>query len=222
MALNAFWLKIIAALAMLIDHIGAAGLIEDAYLYLIFRGFGRIAFPLFAFLIARSTIKTSNPYKFIARLLLLAIISEIPFDLAFMGGEISFIDQTNIFYTLTLGVVAIVAHQKLKTWGFFALASCAFVAELLSSDFGSVGVLLIFAFYLFSKADKLANAIIAIIGIVILYWQSLFLLFFAALAIPLIHSHDNTLGFYNKYIKWSFYIFYPLHAIVLYAIVNFF
>ncbi|MDF2537691.1 MAG: putative rane protein [Herbinix sp.] len=85
-------LKIIAIITMLIDHIGAI-LIRDNNIYnLVFRSIGRIAFPIFAFLIVEGFYYTKNVKKYLLRLGLFALISEIPFDIAFYhysyGGNI--------------------------------------------------------------------------------------------------------------------------------------
>jgi hypothetical protein len=81
--MTTFTLKLIAIIAMLIDHIGAIFIPGNTVLYLIFRSIGRIAFPIFVFLIVEGFYHTSNIKRYLMRLGLFALISEIPFDLAF-------------------------------------------------------------------------------------------------------------------------------------------
>lgn len=119
--MTAFALKIIASICMSIDHIGA---VFPFYTPEIFRWIGRIAFPIYAYLIAEGCTYTKNINKYMLRLGMFALISEIPFDLAF--GQIyfsfeespleviSFISFTNVFYTLFLSVACISIYEKLK------------------------------------------------------------------------------------------------------------
>lgn len=206
---------------MIIDHIGAANLIYSEYLTLLSRHIGRIAFPIFAFLLAQSMIKTKNKLKLLYRLFLFAIISEIPFDIVFRN-EINFLYQTNIFYTLFLGSLAIEIYQKIPNFGLLFLIFIAFIADFVSSDFGFIGIFYIFAFYYFYDKDIelnnfviKSNLIVAIFGVSVLYIFYPTFFAFSLISCYFIYKHNYQLGIYNKYIKWAFYIFYPLHLVVL-------
>ena len=103
--MTTFTIKVIAIISMLIDHTGAVFNLHDG-----FRIVGRIAFPLFVFLISEGCKHTKSYEKYLLRLGLFALISQIPFDLAFSQRwgyqiHIDFFNRTNIFYTLWLGVV---------------------------------------------------------------------------------------------------------------------
>jgi hypothetical protein len=122
MLMTALTLKIIAAVTMLIDHIGGA-FPWDTPVW--FRYIGRAAFPIYAYFIANGCKRTKDIYKYMLRLGVFALISEIPFDQAFWGtlspsDGISFIDQTNVFYTLFLGCAAIAVYggvsRKRRPW----------------------------------------------------------------------------------------------------------
>ena len=95
---NNFTLKMIAIISMLTDHVGCI-LFPDE---LIFRAIGRIAFPIFCFLVVEGFFHTRNTWNYLMRLCIFAILSEIPFDLAFFG-KVFYLQKQNVFMTLALG-----------------------------------------------------------------------------------------------------------------------
>jgi len=109
--MTAFLLKIIAAAAMLLDHTCAA-FPETFPIY--FRYIGRLAFPVFAYMIAQGCKHTGNIWKYVLRLGIFAIISEIPYDMALRSG-ISFVSDTNIYYTLFIGTFCIAFYEMIKS-----------------------------------------------------------------------------------------------------------
>ena len=120
--MTTFVLKIIASVCMLIDHIGAV--FPSPWVFRqVLRLIGRIAFPIYAYLIAQGCKHTKDIYKYLLRLGIFALISEIPFDIAFMHykrdgvltPDINFLDDTNVFYTLFLGVASIIIYERVKT-----------------------------------------------------------------------------------------------------------
>ncbi len=146
-------LKIIACLAMLGDHVGYFARYSFSEYENILRGFGRVAFPIYCYLIAFGFRKTSNKYKYLLRLLVLGIISEVPFHYCFFG-RVSFLSFNNVYYTLSLGLLSLILFDLILQSGGpkylaplpVALASLA--AQQLGTDYGAEGVLLIFFFYL--------------------------------------------------------------------------
>jgi len=116
--MSAFALKMIAVITMLIDHIGAfillrVGELASSQIYFSMRSIGRIAFPIFAYLIANGCKHTKNIDKYLLRLGIFAIASEAIFDIAQMNS-INFLWRTNIFYTLFLGVLGIAIYERAK------------------------------------------------------------------------------------------------------------
>lgn len=136
--MSSFVLKLIAIVSMLIDHIGVILIPRAEYpeLYLLFRGIGRLAFPIFVFLIVEGFHHTKNVKKYLQRLGIFALISEIPFDIAFYRGyfiedlktlisapnntEIanSFLNKLtshqNVFFTLFLGLLCITLMDRVE------------------------------------------------------------------------------------------------------------
>ena len=158
--MSAFALKTIAVITMLIDHIGAfillrVGELASSQIYFAMRSIGRIAFPIFAYLIANGCKHTKNIDKYLLRLGIFAIASEAIFDIAQMNS-INFLWRTNIFYTLFLGVLGIAIYEraKRKKWQWLMLLPLACVPVVLIFDVpvlydqGNIiatGVLLIYA-----------------------------------------------------------------------------
>ena len=167
--MNAFVIKMIALVCMLTDHLGA---VFPAYFPFEFRIAGRVAFPLFVYMIAEGCRHTRSMPRYILRLGLFALISEIAFDLAFShtrysGAGISFVNDTNIFYTLCLGAVCVFIFQKLKevsknvpfryaavllpALSVIPLLLIMRLAEVLETDYGAEGVLFVFLMYVIPK-----------------------------------------------------------------------
>lgn len=211
-------LKCIAMLTMLIDHIGAGILkmsdvlyFKYQYIYDILRMIGRVAFPIFCFLIVEGFLHTKNIKKYASRLFLFAFISEIPFDLAFNSMYIEFSHQ-NVMFTLGLSVIMLyfLDLYKDKRWKrFFVLAIFALLAELIRCDYGAFGVILIAVMYSLHN-DRIKQAIICSI---MLLWE--FAAIFAFIPIKLYNGRQG------RNIKYFAYIFYPLHLILIYLIREF-
>jgi len=116
-------LKVIAMTSMLIDH-AAVALIErgawaagnvttaNTVIYYIMRAIGRLAFPMFCFLIAEGYVNTRNAQRYLIRLVTFGLISEVPFDIAFYGKTVD-TDAQNVFFTLASGLVAIMLWDRM-------------------------------------------------------------------------------------------------------------
>lgn len=239
-------LKIVAMVAMFIDHIGAVvfarmlmatGLNDldttntdlvmewvsanaDVYgAYTLCRMIGRIAFPIFCFLLVEGFIHTSNAKKYAIRLFAFALISEIPFDLAFSSKVLEF-NYQNVFFTLAIGFVTLMVYKKVEEKEFQnkftkILAQILvglvgmFVAQILGTDYGYLGVLVIVLFYVLRE-----NRFYQIASGCILFIENMTALF----AFLPILAYNGKRGLN---VKWAFYIFYPAHLLVLYAICHF-
>ncbi|MCL2169369.1 MAG: conjugal transfer protein TraX [Defluviitaleaceae bacterium] len=222
--MSASTLKLIAVASMLVDHVGAVLLMplaqieEYAWIFMLARFIGRMAFPIFAFLIAQGCLHTKNIKAYATRLGALALISQIPFDLA-LGRPISFLQGTNVFYTLFLAVCAIAVYKALKSrrWAIIvALPPFAFLAHQLSSDFGAFGVIMIFMLYYAAPASKHTSAAVIAAFMLYLYLpRGLGFLLFGVSAALLVLLYNGKRGLDHPLLKYGFYAFYPLHLAVL-------
>jgi lysylphosphatidylglycerol synthetase-like protein (DUF2156 family) len=216
--MNSYHLKLIAIITMLIDHIGAILVPSNTMQYLIMRCIGRLAFPIFVFLLVEGFYHTRDMKKYLLRLGAFALISEIPFDFAFYGKVLEFKHQ-NIFFTLLLGLLCMYLMREMeKKYNrqiivmniLNALLTLVFsiTAFILKTDYGFAGILLIVAFYLFRGSKlMLGFSLLFVSGYLLKYIN-----IYATLAIIPISFYNGQKG---KSIKYAFYIFYPAHLLIL-------
>ncbi len=138
-------IKWAAMLFLIVDHVSLA-LLDNLY---IGRLLGRIAFPLFAYMIAMGARYSSRPERYLRRIFIFALISEIPFDL--MVSNIPFdLTYSNVLFTFSLALSPLVLHQRLKLKAAVSIliSLCAIVlAELAHVDYGGLGVATVLLFY---------------------------------------------------------------------------
>ncbi len=212
-------LKLIAIITMLIDHIGVTLVCEEPF-YTICRGIGRLAFPIFCFLLVEGFFYTQNIMHYGIRLLLFALISEIPFDLVFHHELYNFHYQ-NVFFTLFIGLITLVIFAEIdkrftrsillrKISKIFILFFGMFIAYAVNTDYSYIGILTIIIFYEFYTNRLLAT----VLACCCLSFLNI-LEFTALLDIFLICCYNGKRGFNLKYL---FYLFYPLHLLLLYYI----
>lgn len=138
-------LKGIACISMLIDHTGIVFFDSNP----VMRAVGRLAFPIFAFLIVQGLLHTSDVRRYMGRLLIFALLSEVPFDLA-MYDCIWYPGAQNIFFTLALGLFVIYTFETigpLRRWAAEIAFVSALAAEFLRFDYGMAGIGVILLFY---------------------------------------------------------------------------
>ena len=206
---------------MLFDHIGDAIIGKFSFFNLI----GRIAFPIFAFQSVQGYIHTKDFKKHMIKLLIFACISQIPFMLFL--STFTDVFALNIFFTFFLGLLALFVYDKCKNkiLGFLFVIIFSIIGELIHVDYGAFGILLIFAFYLFRDKKVLmiitsiilcfANYIPNIIKYPSLYIHYLLCALFTCFSLIFIWFYNKKQGPKSKYF---FYIFYPLHLLILYII----
>ena len=211
-------LKVIAIISMVVDHCVYYSMENDTLLYEVMRCFGRIAFPVFAFLIAEGFRYTRNRMRYFLQLQFFAVISEIPWYL--LNGA----DGThNVMFTLALGVVALAAFEKLKKDGTLCCCVILFIALIATwsgVDYEWRGILVIVVFYLFgfNRAFPPLNRMLQLLfAFSLMMHYGINGVFLASVFIFL---YDGTRGkIKSVVVKYSFYTFYPFHLICLYLII---
>lgn len=209
-------LKLVAMLFMLVDHFAyvmierGIGLSGSWYrIDRIMRGMGRIAFPIFCFSIVEGFQKTHDAKAYLKRLVLFALVSEIPFDLAFRG---TWFDPgyQNVFWTLAFGLALLIFYEdrEIAVWkrslGIFL---CVFLPEIFHTDYSCYGVLVIFFMYLLREKPLL----MCFAGYAVLLMQTT-LEVWAVFGFLLILIYNGQRGKGNKFF---FYSFYPVHLLIL-------
>lgn len=207
---SGFDLKCIAVFSMLVDHIGAFLYPSQVWM----RYVGRLAFPIFGFLIVEGYVHTKDLKKYMGRLFLFALISEIPCDLARFDTPV-YKDSQNIFFTLLLALVCIHILQTLREHPFPACALLAAVGILTSyvvkPDYGLGGIAMILCFYLFRTRRPWQFVSVAAVNFC--YYGGIQSAAVCAL-IPIgLYS-----GKKGPSAKYFFYVFYPVHLLLLYLI----
>ena len=218
-------LKGIAAALMLTDHVGAILLPE----VLVLRCVGRLAFPIFAFFIAEGYAHTRDFGRYIRRLAILAVVSEIPFNLE--NGAVFDPARQNVLFTFCLALLTLRGLEALgRERGFGRWAGCGLVlaagfaaGELRRTDYGGWGVVTVALLYL-CRDGKYAKlwlllAMAAVNGLGMesltmpVFGGEMPIQIFAVAALPVIWLYNGQAG--PKGLRRAFYVFYPAHLLVL-------
>lgn len=207
--LNSFQLKVLAIVLMVIDHIGAILLPQ----YRILRIIGRLAFPIFCFLLVEGFYHTRNVQKYMIRLFLFALGTEVIYDLAFRQTWLEFTHQ-NVFFTLALGVVMMLMIEKSS--GIVPKAASAIIwmliADLIRCDYSSGGLVMILIFYLLHNRNSWIKMLGTAAGNLVLSFPYMGIQLYGALAAIPIGLYNGQEG---RKMKYFFYVFYPLHLLIL-------
>ncbi|MCL2372318.1 MAG: conjugal transfer protein TraX [Defluviitaleaceae bacterium] len=236
--MTVFHLKVIALVTMVIDHTGAA--LFPYQEFFVLRVIGRVAFPIFVYLVAEGFRHTKSPGWFLARLGAFAIISEPFFDWTLRRADIpwgvDFFNNTNIFYTLFLGGLAItlykIADEKMWLLTPLPVVAAAWLARWFSTDYAAYGVVFIFAMYWFKDFNKRVAAMVLlclwqqrwVVQAALRYWLldvpyaravdtlELMLIPATLVGVVLVLLYNGKRG---PGLKWFFYAAYPAHLAVL-------
>lgn len=220
-------LKLFACITMLIDHVSHILWIQipvftkpfleiEAYhlqisVYMIGRLIGRMAFPVYAFLLTEGFQHTHDRKKYAWNLFVFALISEIPWNLEHTG-TLRYENQ-NVFFTLLLGLLCMICYEKFQNHPakqLVCLTALSMTAILAKTDYGFRGMAFIFMLYLL-RDKKIPQAVI---GASMLSYPVT-----AGLAFIPINCYNQKRGFIQgKFAKYCFYAFYPVHMLVLYFI----
>lgn len=217
--MSSFVIKVIACIFMFCDHIKYASpeLVNFVTVYL-----GRIAFPLFAFLITEGYAHTKDVYKYRKRLFVTAIISQVPFILfRTLVGEWNCL---NIIFTFVISINAMMIYDKLNNKFLAVLADLFLIilAEFLHIEYGWYAMVVVLIFHIF-KNKKVWMSILYILTVIVYYLVNELNIFVNVNAmiyaictiLPLIFilMYNGKKGRDDKRL---FYYFYPVHLIVIY------
>ena len=227
-------LHIMAMLFMLCDHLWGTIVPGNDWLTCI----GRLAFPIYAFMIVEGYFHTSNLKKYVQRLFVFAVLSEIPFNLA-MGSSVIYPFHQNVLWTFLIAIGLIHWNEKArktgKRWrqlltGGITLALGSLLGLILMVDYLHAGVLTVLIFYFFRRKNWWC-----FIGqLLCLYYINVEVLsgfayeiniggtkyFFvrqglALLALIPIWLYRGKQGYHSKALRYLYYGFYPLHLLIL-------
>ena len=231
--LTSFALHIFAMVCMLCDHLWGTIVPGNEWLTCV----GRLAFPIFAFLTVEGYFHTKNLKKYVLRLLIFAILSEIPFNLM-VGSRLFYPIHQNVLWTFLISIGLIHLNQKVrekKLWlriltgvGSVALGTVLGLATFV--DYHHAGVLMVLLFYFF-RGEKWWCYVGQIVGIWYinaevlggygyefqLWGSTLFLAQqeLATLALIPLWLYRGKQGYYSPWLKWVYYGFYPFHLLIL-------
>ena len=214
--LNTAALRILAMALMLLDHLWATVIPGNDWMTYL----GRLAFPIFAFQAAEGYRHTHDFKGYCRRLLVFALISEIPFNLMVSGSPL-FPFHQNVMITLLLGLLACRAFDA-KKYGQLILIYLAAVFTF--PDYGALGVMTVLAFHVFREHRLLQLAAMTAIHVFGYEGQTLPLLSgalewpvqgFAVLALIPIWLYNGEKGPGGKGFQYAAYLFYPVHMLIL-------
>lgn len=236
--INADILKIIAMILMLLDHLWATIIPGNQWM----TNIGRLAFPIFAFLITEGFIYTSDYKKYLKRLFIFGLISEIPFNLIYTGSPI-FPFHQNVLFTLLLGLLCIKQIDNFKKdnniknriKAILKIALFLLIGSITFVDYGAMGILTIIVFYVF-RDFKCAwiGQLLSLILLYIVFFKGQSIVInifnyeyffpiqgFGVLSLIPIWLYNGSKPNKNKILQYIFYSFYPAHMTIIYLIYYF-
>ncbi len=232
--LSSFALHIIAMVLMVFDHLWGTIVPGNDWMTVI----GRIAYPIFAFMIVEGYFHTKNFKKYMLRLLIFAVLSEIPFNLMHETSFFAPFNQ-NVLWTFLMSLSCIklidIFRKKLKPWFSVPLAALVILVFVMVTMIGGVdyrhyGLLMVLVFYFF-RGRKWYHYLGQLVGIGYINLFMMKGLVFpteifghvvnipqqgaAVFALVFIWLYRGNKGYHNTFTKYLFYAFYPVHMLIL-------
>ncbi|MBK5252660.1 MAG: hypothetical protein JJE29_08530 [Peptostreptococcaceae bacterium] len=199
------FLKVLACIFMLIDHVGYMFFPQ----FIILRVVGRLAFPIFAYGVAMGYRKTSNLGRYMKRLAVFSLIAQVPY-IWFSPGNL------NIMPTLLVGLWVVWLHENGGRYGFVLAGLLVVTGDILHLQYGSYGLMMIWIFYIYSERKGILALAYAAMSIFFAWaygWPfSMVMQLFSIGALPFIFADWKVKLRVNRYF---FYAFYPGHIIIL-------
>ena len=231
---TSFSLHLMAMLFMLCDHLWGTIVPGNDWLTCI----GRVCFPIYAFLLVEGYFHTSNLKKYVKRLLLFAVISEIPFNLA-MASSVIYPFHQNVLWSFLIALGLIHCNEKAKASekrririavGTFTILAGYLLGLITMVDYYHAGILMVLTFYFFHHRNWwdyvgqllcLGYINLELLGgfgyEVVLFGETVFLTRqgLALLALIPIWLYKGKQGYHSKWWKYFCYAFYPVHLLIL-------
>lgn len=225
LTLNRNQLKYIAIAAMLIDHIGMFFIPASTPVGCIMRVIGRLTAPIMCMFLAEGYYYTSSKTKYGARLFVFAVLSQ--FAYAYAHGNSLLTPDFNMIFTLFLCFLILLANEKIESSALKAAAIISLTAISYFCDWGIFAPLWVLNFYIFRENKERKTLFFSIIaGMVVItsvvfcvlngyHWYGELWQLGLYLFIPVVFLYNGKSGSKNSFSKWFFYLFYPLHLILL-------
>lgn len=202
--MTSFGIKVLAALLMVIDHIGIVFFPEQ----LLFRYLGRLSFPLFAWSLGQGEKYTKDVFAYLLRIIIWGLIAQPIYFVLFRNG------QLNILFTLAIGLIAL-SLPKLIGAKYLIWIATATIAQVINADYGAYGVFTIILLSRFNRASVSWWAGWEILNLSVLFTRIIAAYQGLALLSPAILICWN--GKQGRKFK-LFYLFYPLHLFLLWLL----
>ncbi len=238
--ITSFGLHMTAMALMLCDHLWATVVPGADWL----TGLGRLAFPLFAFMLAEGYYHTKNFKKYARRMCIFALIAEIPFNLTYTTLFV-YPFQQNVLWTFLLSLFCMksvdILREKFR-WhlalplGLLVVGGFMLSATLLMTDYGGWGLGMVMVFYLFHRQGILArySLLRMVCQVLAMVWINWFMIKgitvpvsvlggsfdfprqgLAVLALPIVWLYRGEKGYDGRWVRWMNYWFYPVHMLIL-------
>lgn len=226
-------LHLLAMGLMLCDHLWGTVVPGNDWLTAI----GRLSFPIFAFLLVEGYFHTKNFKRYLLRMLLFAVLSELPFNLA-LGGRLFYPIHQNVLWSFFIALVLIHWNERAKDTGKLWMQIpvcilsllCSMVGLLTMLDYYHAGILMVLVFYFFRRKSWLG-----FLGQLVCLWYINFEILggfgyeyslwghdfffprqgFALLALIPIWLYRGKQGYRSKWLQYTCYAFYPVHLLIL-------
>lgn len=220
-------IKLIGIICMIIDHIGWIFYAENSIIGIMCHVVGRVTAPVMCYFIAEGNHYTKNKRKYINRLFIFAVISQIPFSLLVNGGQIKII-PLNMIFTLIFGLAALIVYKEIKNAAVKYLCIVLICVVSVFSDWSFYGVFMVLCFGIFRGnfryqiTSYISICYLKIIDTLITsggfsLYKTLPQTLSVILVLLLLRLYSGKRGG-KKYSKWFFYIIYPLHMLIIYLV----
>lgn len=198
-------LKILAAIFMTIDHIGAQIFPQ----FIALRIIGRLSMPVFAYMISEGAHHTKNRKNYLSGLLIVSAICPITYYIAERS-----LDQC-ILVTFSLSVILIyIIDRKNIILSLLALTACFCLTQVVNIDYGFFGIVLPLLIYI--GKNRTQKLILLTSGLVFVSLGTSPIQWYCLLCVPLIALYNGQRGKFRM--KNFFYIYYPLHLVIIYFV----